>query len=259
MVAPERGQPIQFHSDAVDQAALDEAVSLLPFGALEKAVDIVFLLTLDNGWTRVIGRDLLDARFPRMFFGSDLALLLACDAFDCGYFDTASWWYAYHENGRNIDRFDSDPLYTFTDTIGNIFGFDDPRVIYCRCAGLDRHQVQTFPEEILRQYQGQPEKLAPIARGGDIGALRSLISRDRRELRPEDAINRLREALIFPEIGDYQVYHFTDAIKEARYRLEPDPKWVAEAIQAGLSVTVLAHPGRLYEIPTDIVAQGRWF
>src|SRR3990172_2121006 len=85
VLATARGQQIHTHIDSVNQVSLDEVLGEFNYSELGKVIDVVLLLTLDNGWTSVIGRDLLDACFPRMFYSSELALLLSCDAFECGF------------------------------------------------------------------------------------------------------------------------------------------------------------------------------
>jgi hypothetical protein len=178
-------------------------------------------------------------------------MLLNCDAFECGFLDSLSWWYAYYENGRIIDRFDSNPVDTFASGIGNIFGFEDPRHIFCKCAGYHDHYVTSLPAQVMTQYQGHPEKLAPIIRNGDITELRNILQ----EKWPRGAIKRLSQIMILPYIGEFEFIDFTDSVLHSRYCSEPDPPWVKEAITQGLTMTILAHPKSLFGIEHD---EGRW-
>jgi len=53
---------------------------------------------------------------------------------------------------------------------------------------------------------------------------------------------------VIPDIGYYGLYHFTDGVKETRYRQEPALEYISVTIRAGMSLTILGHPRSLYGI-----------
>ena len=97
-LATSRSYTILRHIRSIDQPALDNVWDS-GFQGRGDTLEFIFLLTINNEWTRLIGLDFADGAYPRLFYSYELVMLLDCDAFECGFVEDVSWWYRYYERG----------------------------------------------------------------------------------------------------------------------------------------------------------------
>lgn len=234
-LAQTRGYEIDSHTQCIDISTLREIFSAgLP--GLGVTCDVLYLATADNDWTQVIG--LGNTCYPRLFFSSEIVMILGCDAFECGFLDTVSWWYSYYEKGLLVDRFDSNAKRTFLDSRDDLFGPDDPRAIYLRCSGLKNRHAMPFPQRLASFFQGHPERLVPILKEASVDAVQDILS----ERWPEVAIRRFSQFSTLPHIGELSTSDIFDGVVNTRIRSEPIPASILEIIRRGLTMIVMQHP-----------------
>jgi len=237
-LAKSRGYSVVRVAEALDQDDLENVWAAGIEGRLD-TLEVIFLLAVDSQWTRLIGLDFDAMALPRLFYTYELAMLLGCDGFECGFVDTIAWWYSYFEKGLIVDRFCSDPLEALHDFTDQIWGPDDPRIIYRQCAGIERLQdIRTLPIPVQRQLQGQPEKLIPILKPSHVQQLKDILQ----EWHPERAIDRLSQMVALPYIDEFTTVTFLEDFASVRMRGEPTPDWITEPLEQGLGLVMLRHP-----------------
>ncbi len=236
-LAESRGYTLLLRKESVGYPLAEESELKEIFKkGLSKNIDVVFLLKAHSLWTRMIGFEQVDTVHPRLFFNSELVVMLGCDAFECGFINTLSWWYVYYEQGKVIDRFDTEPIETIVHPL-----YDQPldpndlRTIFFKCMGIKEWQYTPLPSEILAHYQGNPERLAPILIDGNHQILEGILE----EETPEKAIARLGEASELPYIGQYLSIDLFSSLSNRL--VTPDPETL-EITRQGMTLLVLQHP-----------------
>ena len=237
-LAKSRGYSVVRYADRLDQPALVNVWEAGIEGRLD-TLEVFFLLTANGQWTRLIGLDFDAMALPRLFYSYELVMLLGCDAFECGFADRIAWWYSYFEKGLIVDRFCSDPLMALHDFMDKIWGPDDPRIIYGRCAGLERLQeIPALPIPVQQQLQGHLEKLIPILKPSHAQQLSDILQ----EKHPAHAIDRLSQVIALPHIGEFTTVTFLEDFASVRMRGEPTPDWITAPLEQGLGLVMLRHP-----------------
>lgn len=237
-LAMSRGYSVLRFAESLDQSALENVWAAGIEGRLD-TLEAIFLLTVDSQWIRLIGLDFDAMAFPRLFYTYELVMLLGCDGFECGFVDSIAWWYSYFERGLIVDRSCSDPLMALYDFRDKIWGSDDPRIIYSRCASVERLQeIRALPISVQQQLQGQPEKLIPILKPSHMQQLKDVLQ----ETHPGRAIDKLSQIVALPYIGEFTTVTFLEDFASARVRGEPTPDWITEPLEQGLGLVMLHHP-----------------
>jgi hypothetical protein len=202
--------------------------------------EFIALLELDNGWTRLVGLELVNSSYPRLFFGSELITNLGCDAFECGYYDRQGWWYSYYEEGRVVDRFHSNPDEPLELYAADIQDPNDLRTVYIKCLRYSFNNTApvftseiSLPTAITRKLVGHPEILAPIARNGDTSNIPEILLEEDVEI----AVERLARQLSLPYLGEIQIEDIVQA-----HPYHPSYPLILTLIKRGLTLIVLEHP-----------------
>jgi hypothetical protein len=202
--------------------------------------EVIALLAIDNGWTRLIGLELVNNSYPRLFFSSETVMLLGCDAFECGFYDREGWWYFYYEQGLLVDCFHSNLHEPVKTLVTDISDPNDLRTTYLKCfrysADVFLHKSVpevTLPLQVTSQFVGHPEKLISVLRDQNVKALEEILH----EESPELAIERLRQVLSLPYIGEFQIRDIARADLSNPYY-----SFVYQLIEWGLTLIVLDHP-----------------
>ncbi len=238
-LAVSRGYSVIHYQETVSRQALEDIWSAFPEGTLD-TLETIFALTVDDQWTRLIGLDFADAAHPRLFYTYELVMLLGCDAFEGGFMDRTAWWYSYFERGLIRDRFCSNPWEALNASWDDVWGADDPRIIYGRCIGVrDQYKIRSLPLRVQQQLRGDPARLAPILKPSGEQSLRDILE----EEHPKRAIERLSQVIGLPYIGEYGVNNFFEDLASFPMRGEPVPDWIANPIEQGLlTLVMLRHP-----------------
>jgi hypothetical protein len=215
-------------------------ISLSKFIGPGGKYEVIALLDLGFGWTRLIGLELVNTSYPRMFFTSELIERLGCDAFVCGYYDRQGWWYCYYEDGRIIDQFHSDPNAPMELYATDLYDPNDLRTTFLKCLRYSDDYTApksstevVFPSVVTDNYVGHPDLLAPIARNNNTTDITEIL--DERDV--EVAVERMSRYLSLPYMGELRIAEIAQA----------DPyhtsfSSILELIRLGLAVIVLEHP-----------------
>ena len=207
---------------------------------VRRSIDVAFFVPVDTDWIRMIGFELANTVHPRAFFGSELVVALGCDAFDCGFLEDTSWWYVYYQNGKVVDRFDSDPIETITQPLyDQPLDPNDPRLIYYLCNNIINWQYAELPDQVLNQFIGRPELLEPILLPGKIDEVSKLFEISS----SQEGIKWLKSISTLPFINEYLAFELLSALSNTLR--EPD-EYIEELLSRGLSAMVLQHPKILY-------------
>jgi hypothetical protein len=201
--------------------------------------EVIALLALNNGWTRLIGLGLANTSYPRLFFSSELVMLLRCDALEYGFYDREGWWYFYYETGLLVDCFHSNLQEPVKLHVTDISDPNDLRTVYLKClrySGVFSRKSTsevTLPPQVTSYFVGHPEKLAPILKDQNIKALEEVLG----EKSPELAIERLGQVLILPHITEFHISEIVQANLSDSYY-----SFLYELMGQGLTLIVLDHP-----------------
>jgi hypothetical protein len=238
-LAISRGYSMVHYEEALSRQALEDIWDAGLEGRLD-TLETIFALTVNDQWTRLIGLDFADAAHPRLFYTYELVMLLGCDAFECGFIGRAAWWYSYFERGLIKERFCSNPWEALDASWDDLWGADDPRLIYGRCIGVrDQYKIRSLPVPVQQQLRGDPKQLAPILKPSGEQQLTDVLQ----EELPERAIERLSQVIELPYIGEYWVSNFLSDLHSFRLRGEPVPDWITNPIEQGvLAFVMLRHP-----------------
>jgi hypothetical protein len=237
-ISTARGYSELFVIDRVEYPILEEEeVAKLYQSNLRETVELAFLAQANPAWTRVIGIEKVVECFPRLYFASELAFLLSCDAFECGFLDSLSWWYCYYEGGLPADRFDSLPEETYWQPDPRQpLDPNDSRTVYLQALQHGKPAEVVLPGKVLAEYRGRPSRLASITRPGQEQALSELTLSD---CHPMSAVRSLRELLTLPWIGSYLAL---DLFTELANHRRPPSEATMALIGRGLAFVALQHP-----------------
>lgn len=225
---------------------VDYPQSFYPKDINRRSIDIVFFVPVATDWIRMIGFEQGDTVHPRAFFNSELVVALGCDAFECGFLEDVSWWYVYYQGGKALDRFDSDPIETITQThYDQPLDPNDPRAIYYLCNNVIKWQYSELPDQVLNQFIGRPEILEPILLPGKINEVNHSLEK----YSPEEGINWLKSICSLPFLNEYLAFELRFSLQNT---LRKPDEYIEELLSRGLSAMVLQHPKTLYGGSEDI-------
>jgi len=210
-------------------------------GNLKKGLDSVFVLPPINGWSCILG--MAELNLPKLMVGGELVQLLGCDAVDCGFYDSTSWWYDLYLGGLVIDRYDSNPEESYNErTYLGSLDPTDPREIHRQSLDAPVEYVR-FPPDVLSAYRGDSKRVAAVFHNSEREENEVETILRRTEVHPETAFLRFCAELSLPHADKTSCEHLFMLLTRLAHNhpaQPPDPdllKWMEE----GLAMIVLGH------------------